>query len=929
MPRAISNPASDVLVVQSDGRVDHLAAVEEHLQDRGLSVRFQTEPYLCPRVHESTRVVVVTDTIDPRCIRALRIARRVGARTMLMMDGLAEYRNTFQNPRVGGGFLRPAPVDLVCCSGLVDVNTLRALGNHAVATGLPRIDSVFRAGMSEPGEGPVLVATANNPAFDRVERDRLLGALHELKSASHWSKARLIWRLTDGLDDELGVQNHPGTLWDALDDSAAVITTASTLHVEAMRAGRPTAILHPHQSPLWQPAAWVWETGDAPNEDDTSGVTPMTRGLSRFVDSPERLLRQLTNPTREQMDRQRECLTLLDASSGEATAAELVADAIEGLSRMDKPRCEARIRPVARLATHKPRRTGRKRIVSVVPFYESPIGGVTTWSQRLAAELDSRPDLGYDLQTLLVSMHQPSAHTASGLVDKNTSICVLDSTDDHYVSLANLRQSIETLEPDLLLPNYNDASYAVAMQLRYTGVPSVAIAHTDCEYYRQIIGAYPDWDGAVSVSASIDDWLRPLSGPRPFDRITYGVPASHTPRIGQRDGPIRIAYVGRIVQAQKRVTDLVSFAHMLAAEGVEAELHIVGDGPEAPALRKQLRSIGSVRVVYHGPQSPEWVQSFWPTIDIAVLVSEYEGASITMLEAMGQGVVPAVTRVSSGVGDWIRDGVNGVTAPVGEPQQLALRIAELAEDRERLQLLGHAAWQRVSNGLSIQTMAEQYARLFDRVLARKPATRPSLAGVRIGSWHAWSKLITEDSRDEIAWLRARLTEAGYKSVSVGKPDKQCDAVIIPQGEISPSKTELESWRRRGIDTVWSSLIPSGGVLAEQLRALSEQGYKRIAIYGLGRHTRKFADHLDSGRFELAGFIDDSPPKSGKAFGLDAVRPEQALKHLRPDAVLLSSDAWEHKLWANSRHLREAGVHVQPIYGVYEDKPMPEPAMQRA
>lgn len=926
MPRAISNPASDVLVVQSDGRVDHLAGVEEHLRARGLSVRFQTEPYLCPRVHETTRVVVVTDTIDPRCIRALRMARRVGARTMLMMDGLAEFRNTFQNPRVGGSFLRPAPVDLVCCSGLLDVNTLRALGNHASATGLPRIDAVFRAGMSEPGEGPILVATANNPAFDNDERDRLLGALRELKSASHWSKARLIWRLTDGLDDELGVQNQPGTLWDALDDSAAVITSASTLLVEAMRAGRPTAILHPHPTPLWQPAAWVLETSDTVCIEDTSDVTPMTRGLSRCVDSPERLLRQLTNPTREQMDRQRECLTLLDASSGEAEAAELVAEAITELASMEKPRCEARIRPVARVATHKPRRTSRKRVVSVVPFYESPIGGVTTWSQRLAAELEPRPELGYDLQTLLVSMHQPSAHNANELADKNTSICVLDSTDDHYVSLANLRQSIETLEPDLVLPNYNDASYAVAMQLRYTGVPSVAIAHTDCEYYRQIIGAYPEWDGAVSVSASIDDWLKPQASGRPFGRITYGVPASASPRVVHDTDPIRIAYVGRIVQAQKRVADLVPLAHTLAAEGVETELHIVGDGPEAPALRKQLRSIGSVRVVYHGPQSPDWVQSFWPAIDIAVLVSEYEGASITMLEAMGQGVVPAVTRVASGVGDWIKDGVNGVTAPVGEPKQLALRIAELAEDRERLHLLGHAAWQRVSSGLSIRTMAEQYASLFDRVLERKLETRPSLAGVRIGGWHEWSKLITEDSRDEVAWLRARLTEAGYKSISVGKPDTWCDAVIVPRGEAAPGKTELESWRRRGIDTVWSSLIPNGGVLAEQLRTLRERGYSRIAIYGLGRHTRKFADHLDSGNFELAGFIDDNPPKSGKAFGLDAVKPEHALEYLRPDAVLLSSDAWEQRLWANSRHLRDARVHVQPIYGVYEDKPQPEPAV---
>lgn len=923
MPGEMSIPFSDVLVVQSDGRVDHLAGVEEHLRARGLSVRSQSEPYLCPRVHEDTRVVVVTDTIGPRCIRALRMARRIGARTMLMMDGLAEYRNTFQNPRVGDDFLRPAPVDLVCCSGLVDANTLRALGNHAAATGLPRIDAVFRTGMSEPGGGPVLVATANNPAFDGDERARLLEALRELKSVSQWSKARLIWRLTDGLDDELGVQNHPGTLWDALDDSAAVITSASTLHVEAMRAGRPTAVLHPHPTPLWQPAAWVLEMSNATSIEDTSGVTPMTRGLSRYVDSPERLLRQLTNPTREQMDRQRECLTLLDASSGEAEAAELVAEAIAELAKLDKPKCEARIRPVARLATHKPRRANRKRVVSIVPFYESPIGGVTTWSQRLAAEFESRPELGYDLQTLLVSMHQPSAHTASELLDKNTSLCVLDSTDDHYVSLANLRQSIETLEPDLVLPNYNDASYAVAMQLRYTGVPSVAIAHTDCAYYREIMSYYPDWDAAVSVSASIDDWLRPQAGRRPFDRITYGVPASETPRVVHNTGPIRIAYVGRIVQAQKQVMDLVPLAHTLAAEGVEAELHIVGDGPEAPTLRKQLRSIGSVRVVYHGPQSPDWVQSFWPTIDVAVLVSEYEGASITMLEAMGQGVVPAVTRVSSGVEDWVEDGVSGVTAAVGHPEQLAHRIVELADDRARLQRIGSTAWQRVSAALSLEKMALRYAKLFGTVLGSEVRTRPSLAGVRLegipsGVRYNWSNSITKDPRGERKWKFERLREAGYTSVAVGTPGPTNDAVILDAEGDTPTDEELATWYRWGVDVSWSGLVPHGGILARHINLLTTEGYERIVIYGIGRHTQRSGGFIANHSYPIVGFIDDNPKAIGSLFDLPVVKPDQALGKLRPDAVLLSSDAWEQQLWDGARLLRQAGVHIQSIYKQFEE-----------
>ena len=45
--------------------------------------------------------------------------------------------------------------------------------------------------------------------------------------------------------------------------------------------------------------------------------------------------------------------------------------------------------------------------------------------------------------------------------------------------------------------------------------------------------------------------------------------------------------------------------------------------------------------------------------------------------------------------------------------------------------------------------------------------------------------------------------------------------------------------------------------------------------------------------------------------------ERALAELKPDAVLLSSDAWEEQMWRRSAVLRAAGVRVLPLYGTYE------------
>ena len=102
--------------------------------------------------------------------------------------------------------------------------------------------------------------------------------------------------------------------------------------------------------------------------------------------------------------------------------------------------------------------------------------------------------------------------------------------------------------------------------------------------------------------------------------------------------------------------------------------------------------------------------------------------------------------------------------------------------------------------------------------------------------------------------------------------------------------------------------------------MAERGCQRIAIYGLGQHTQTRADALENIDIPVVGFIDDQPPASGQAFGLPAVTPARAMIALKPDGVLLSSDAWEARLWENTAALREAGVYVRPIYGSYDTEP---------
>ena len=69
--------------------------------------------------------------------------------------------------------------------------------------------------------------------------------------------------------------------------------------------------------------------------------------------------------------------------------------------------------------------------------------------------------------------------------------------------------------------------------------------------------------------------------------------------------------------------------------------------------------------------------------DIYLNYSEFEGTSLTMLEAMASGCVPVVTKVS-GVEDFIENMVNGMISEVGNLESIADNIEFLDKNREKI-----------------------------------------------------------------------------------------------------------------------------------------------------------------------------------------------------------------------------------------------------
>lgn len=194
---------------------------------------------------------------------------------LILADGILEYRNTWQNPTIAdGSIFQPMIGHKLACVGNSQARHIESWGNSGKCevTGLPRFDSVFKSEylpIQKDGPFRLLIATANSPAFDSDQRNRVVQSIRNLKE--RFEKNRQVngrpvevnWRLTDGLHEELDLPRHlnqlarPYPLSDMVELSDAVITTPSTLYLDSAAKNRPTAILDFNNTPAYVNSAWT------------------------------------------------------------------------------------------------------------------------------------------------------------------------------------------------------------------------------------------------------------------------------------------------------------------------------------------------------------------------------------------------------------------------------------------------------------------------------------------------------------------------------------------------------------------------------------------------------------------------------------------------------------------------------------------------
>jgi glycosyltransferase involved in cell wall biosynthesis len=183
--------------------------------------------------------------------------------------------------------------------------------------------------------------------------------------------------------------------------------------------------------------------------------------------------------------------------------------------------------------------------------------------------------------------------------------------------------------------------------------------------------------------------------------------------------PLVLGFAGRLSFAQKRVDRFPRLLRELTAAGVNFRFEVLGEGPQAGWLQRQLA--GEPRVRFHGRLSGE---AYWRVLrgwDVMVFASDYEGLPIALLEALAVGVVPVFPAIGSGGDDYARGVRPDLLYPAGDTAAAAAVIRRLATAPAG----EWAGLRRRANELAAPHLGEGYLETF----ARQVRTLAALPGI--------------------------------------------------------------------------------------------------------------------------------------------------------------------------------------------------------
>lgn len=373
----------------------------------------------------------------------------------------------------------------------------------------------------------------------------------------------------------------------------------------------------------------------------------------------------------------------------------------------------------------------KPRGMMIIHLFRPIIGGAELQAERLAIQLAKR---GHSMQVLTNYRDSASSYEErrDGMAIHRTpfhlAYQITTAVKETFRYLVHNRKSYDILHAHMMF-GHAVVAVVVARFFRKKCLIKIACAgeygdlalfstFDGFERARKVLGQA---DAFVAISREVEEELIRYGFPREkIQRIPNGVDSDFFKRtlpFPPRE-QFRFILIGRR-GPQKGIDIALQALKLLEQYGADLPFKLAMHGVEYPEhdYSRLADELGVAHLVEFNPVEPK-IKDVYHSAHCFILPSRGEGLSNSLLEAMAMELPVIATKVS-GTEDVLRDEENGLLISAESAEALANAMARVMRDPELAQRLGRGARQTIERLYSLESVAERYSQLYQRLWSGK------------------------------------------------------------------------------------------------------------------------------------------------------------------------------------------------------------------
>lgn len=346
------------------------------------------------------------------------------------------------------------------------------------------------------------------------------------------------------------------------------------------------------------------------------------------------------------------------------------------------------------------------------------VGGPNPWLRRLLPELQKR---GIQPKVLFLTFDNGPFPTIDAIRQMGIPYAQAPNQDYTNQRILWLLHQIALDPPDIFVPNLIVAAYYAGRWVQEANIPTIGVVHSDDVFYRGIVDAFIrvpspyQLTGVACVSRFLEEQIseaargevvtswQPCGTPVP-DRVTHA-PTSD----------MRLIYVGRLVEEQKQISQVTHALCKAVRQVPNTSAALYGDGSARASVQTILNAEGKgLPVTLVGHVDSQQIQQEMLASHVLVLLSDYEGLPIALMEAMACGLVPICLHMRSGIPELVIDGVTGLLVK-DRNEDFVRAVRRLREEPGLWQRLSTAARAHIEQNYSNEICAERWVKFLHQI----------------------------------------------------------------------------------------------------------------------------------------------------------------------------------------------------------------------